>query len=315
MKMSSTNEHFSQAGLEEFLRFVPNLSQVLGVAENATAHFGYFLMERSGVRDITPKLIRACFDAAAVAAPSNISYTMKKSRAFVRTTGGTQLSRDARTGIENSLISRPELQPGQSIQTQESPVLEKARNVVVVHGRDKVIRDSMFQFLRALHLNPREWNQAVTQTGQASPYTGEIVEKLFEDAQAIVVLLTPDERVRLREDLAVNKSADDEGWQPRPNVFVEAGKALERDEVHTVLVKIGPVRIPSDLHGRNLVNLDDSSEQRHTLVQRLLAAGCAAQTAGADWLSTGRFKISLRRPKTRRRKRNEDRRPEKRVFR
>lgn len=61
-------------------------------------------------------------------------------------------------------------------------------------------------------------------------------------AQAIVVLLTPDEHVQLRRDLC---SSDDEflreeGFQPRANVLIEAGMALARAEARTVLVEAKP---------------------------------------------------------------------------
>jgi hypothetical protein len=156
------------------------------------------------------------------------------------------------------------------------------------------IRNSMFQFLTTLRLNPIEWNEAVRRTGLGSPYTGQVVDALFRDAQAIVVVLSPDEFVELRQDLVGADSNGGRGWQPRPNVFIEAGMALAKDEAHTILVQIGPIRLASDLHGRNLVKLDDSPQQRNTLVQRLLNAGCSAVTAGTDWLGAGTFGVPSR---------------------
>jgi predicted nucleotide-binding protein len=179
---------------------------------------------------------------------------------------------------------------------------EKSRNVVVVHGRDTVLRDSMFQLLRSLGLAPIEWSEAVRRTGRGAPYTGEVVDVLFQDAQAIVVILSPDERVEIRSDLKGDDSAENNGWQPRPNVFIEAGMAIAKDEPHTILIQIGAIRQASDLFGRNVIRFDGSATQRHELAERLRTAGCAVSTSGSDWLRVGSFGISSEHFKERRNK-------------
>ena len=45
----------------------------------------------------------------------------------------------------------------------------KDNSVFVVQGRDEALRKSMFAFLRALSLNPMEWEQAVHQAKGAKP--------------------------------------------------------------------------------------------------------------------------------------------------
>ena len=60
-------------------------------------------------------------------------------------------------------------------------------------------RDALFDFLRAVGLHPLEWSEAVGATGSASPYIGEILDAAFSVAQAVVVLLTPDDEARLRQ--------------------------------------------------------------------------------------------------------------------
>jgi len=47
-----------------------------------------------------------------------------------------------------------------------------SRAVFVVHGRNVAVRDSMFNFLRAIGLRPLEWETAVGLTAKASPYIG-----------------------------------------------------------------------------------------------------------------------------------------------
>jgi predicted nucleotide-binding protein len=301
MVKRSDDNSISREDLDSFLQGVPNNSEVTNTPELLVAHFGYFLTDRLGEQDITPKKIRSCYDAAVVPAPANIPYVMKKSKAFVRTSQGTKLSREVRARIHATFEHRVDAVPVTASLDHQMASADKTRNVVVVHGRDTVIRDSMFQFLTSLRLNPIEWNEAVRRTALGSPYIGQVLDALFRDAQAIVVILSPDESVELRHDLRTNDSNDDHGWQPRPNVFVEAGMALAKDEPHTILVRIDVVRVASDLLGRNLVNLDDSSAQRHTLAQRLLTAGCSVVTTGTDWLRVGTFivrsPISMRRRK------------------
>jgi hypothetical protein len=64
---------------------------------------------------------------------------------------------------------------------------------VLVHGRNKALSDAMFEFLRAIDLKPIEWDRAVELTEEAAPYIGQLLDTAFDHAQAVVVLMTPDE--------------------------------------------------------------------------------------------------------------------------
>ena len=113
-----------------------------------------------------------------------------------------------------------------------------ARVVFVVHGRNLVARDALFDFLRAIDLHPLEWSEAVRAAGRPSPYIGEILDGAFSRAQAVVVLLTPDDDARLRQQLWEASESPHEtvaAGQARPNVLFEAGMAMGRDERRTVL--------------------------------------------------------------------------------
>jgi hypothetical protein len=145
----------------------------------------------------------------------------------------------------------------------------------------------MFAFLLALDLNPVEWEDARQATGKASPYTGEIVEALFNTTQAAVVLFTGDEDVSLRESLRSEPAADERGVQSRPNVLFEAGLAFGKYPERTILVQIGPHRHVSDLLGRHMVHFDGSPEKRDPLRTRLRAAGCTVKEAGTRWVDAG----------------------------
>jgi predicted nucleotide-binding protein len=163
------------------------------------------------------------------------------------------------------------------------------RRVFVVHGRNDRARDGIFAFLRALGLMPIEWSQAISMTGQASPYIGDVLDTAFSGAQAIVVLFTPDEVAYLKPEFSLGH--DDPETKPseqaRPNVLFESGMALGRDPGRTVLVELGQVRAFSDVVGRHAVRLDGSPRTRNDLAQRLRTAGCSIDLSGTDWLTAG----------------------------
>jgi predicted nucleotide-binding protein len=170
------------------------------------------------------------------------------------------------------------------------------RNIFVVHGRDRLARSAMFEFLRALKLNPLEWSEIVCATGKASPYVGEVLATGFEMAQAVVVLLTPDDEVRLRKRFRKQDDAPFESGlsgQARPNVLFEAGMALGLQPDRTVIVELGALRPFSDVLGRHAIRMEDSSQCRQDVADRLKAARCAVDLSGRDWHTAGKFRECL----------------------
>jgi len=152
-------------------------------------------------------------------------------------------------------------------------------------------RDSMFAFLRAVGLKPIEWDQAVALTGKGSPYIGEVLDVAFDDAQAIVVLLTPDDIAYIRSEYASDEEDPEltPRGQARPNVLFEAGMAMGRNADRTLLVEMGDLRPFSDVGGRHALRLSDSPQSRKSLAERLRTAGCSVDFTGSDWLSAGDF--------------------------
>lgn len=163
------------------------------------------------------------------------------------------------------------------------------RKVFVVHGRNSSARDAVFAFLRSLGLEPIEWEHAIELTGEGTPYIGTVLDVAFSRAQAVVVLLTPDEITYLRSEYADgdNDPETNPAPQARPNVLFEAGMAMGRDSDRTVLVEFGQVREFTDVTGRHRVRLDNSAKKRKSLAQRLRTAGCAVNMVGDDWLRDG----------------------------
>jgi Predicted nucleotide-binding protein containing TIR-like domain len=168
---------------------------------------------------------------------------------------------------------------------------ERSRKVFVVHGRNKAARVAMFTFLRAIGLSPIEWSQALAMSGQASPYIGDVLDAALEAAQAVVVLLTPDEIASLRAEYADGDEDPDAtpSAQARPNVLFEAGLALGRAPKRTVLAELGKVRRFSDIAGRHVVRIGDSVASRQEIAARLRTAGCAVDLTGTDWHTAGDF--------------------------
>ncbi len=175
---------------------------------------------------------------------------------------------------------------------EENRVMPDPHKIFVVHGRNEKTRKDFFSFLRALDLKPIEWSEALHLTGKASPYIGEILDTAFNNSQAIVVLLTPDDEVRLRRELWSSLENEEEKlflMQARPNVLFEAGMAFGRYPDRTLLVEIGRLKQFSDVAGRHVVRLTNEPGNRKEIANRLKTAGCSVSTDGSDWLNIGDF--------------------------
>lgn len=199
--------------LDAFLSSIPGSSAVLAKHTDAVALFGFFLSEIVD-QPITPGAIIECYGAAHLRAPRNVSDTMSRSGAFVRSRTGWGLQREAMARLK-ALV--PTVIPAAS----NASDAERRRTVMVVYGRDEATRVDMFNVLRSLNLKPVEWNEAVIRTGKSSPYVGEILTAAFDMAQAFLVLMTPDEQVVLRAELRKDARESEGALQPRPNVILE----------------------------------------------------------------------------------------------
>ena len=140
------------------------------------------------------------------------------------------------------------------------------RKVFVVHGRNEAANDALFHFLRAIGLNPIEWSQAISLTGKPAPYIGEVLDAAFSNAQAIVGLLTGDDVAKLRGEFVRPNDPSFEKQltvQARPNVIFEAGMALGRHDDRTVIIELRELRPFTDILGRHLIKLNDSTARSH----------------------------------------------------
>lgn len=175
---------------------------------------------------------------------------------------------------------------------QQGARTDQARHVFVVHGRDEQARQVMFDLLRKLDLKPLEWEPLVRAAGGGSPYLGDVVASAPSLAQAALVLLTPDDVVRLHPELHAPREHGYEvtqTCQPRPNVLLELGMVLMAYPERTVIVEFGDLRPIADLAGRNVIRFDGSAVAVGKIVGRLERAGCAVDDSGADWRDTRSF--------------------------
>ena len=219
---------------------------------------------------------------------------------FLDIVGPSNNERIARKGkdVTDEFITGP---PGSGPKTTHNAQKEVrpaagTRDVFVVHGRNNDANTALFEFLRSIDLHPLEWSEVASLTGKPSPYIGEILDTAFSHAHAVVVLLTPDDEAWLKYPFRVDNDPPHETQltgQARPNVLFEAGMAMGRDETRTVLVELGNLRPFSDMAGRHVIRMNNSSQRRQELAQRLEAAGCPVNLVGTDWHTAGDFESAI----------------------
>lgn len=150
----------------------------------------------------------------------------------------------------------------------------------------------MFAFLKRLGLTPLDWDDLVAGTGKAAPYVGEVLDHAFTVAKAVVVLFTPDDEARLRDEFHDGEDAEyetDLTPQARPNVLFEAGMALASYPTSTVLVELGRLRPFSDLYGRHVVRLNGTKERLRDIAKRLETAECDVAPTDDSWDDPSQF--------------------------
>lgn len=238
---------------------------------------------------------------AAVALAGDLGININKA-AYATDQERLQISA-ARTGVTpqsggSGRDASPRRTEGVRAKSRPAAPTRKSNSVMVVHGRNIPVRDALYEFLRALGLNPMEFSHGVKATRTGAPVIKEVLDAMFTKAAAVVVLFTPDDEARLRKEFRKSSDASFERkltGQARPNVLFEAGRAFGSHPDSTILVQVGNHRQLSDLGGVHFVYLGDDPASRNDLASRLETAGCAVDRAGTDWLKAGRFDSARRR--------------------
>jgi predicted nucleotide-binding protein len=161
-----------------------------------------------------------------------------------------------------------------------------------VHGRDRALAPTFRDLLRAVGLEPLEWEQLVRATQTTAPFLGDVVAGAPGLAQATLVLLSPDDIVELHPGLFLGNDRLAErarSMQARPNVYFELGLAMMACPERTVVVEVGDMRQAGDLAGLNVIRFTGSLPDINKVLDRLAQAGCPVDRCGTDWMDPGRF--------------------------
>ncbi|MBD3353869.1 MAG: hypothetical protein GF364_20470 [Candidatus Lokiarchaeota archaeon] len=162
----------------------------------------------------------------------------------------------------------------------------------IVHGRNTQIKDELVKFLRSINIECKEFIDAVNQLKDPNPMIYEMIASLFDRADCVIILMTPDEKVQLRDkfwngfDSIIDK---DIRFQPRPNVIFEAGLAFGINKKKTILVKWGDIYDFSDISGMHFLSLNNSRKSRSDLIKKLKASGLKIKIINEEWLKIGEF--------------------------
>lgn len=201
-------------------------------------------------------------------------------------------------GLRNpTTVSLPPSDPHRRADKAQASKSAPTRNnsIFVVHGRDTKLTEDMYSFLRALGLFPMEWNDAIKAAkGGANPNVGDVINHAMNKVQGVMVLFSPDEQAKLKGKFASSLDrkkglATLEG-QPRPNVILEAGLALGAHSDKTILVQVGDIREISDIAGKHMVHLSNTTASRKALAMRLRdKLKFKVNIDGDAWMDVGNF--------------------------
>lgn len=168
------------------------------------------------------------------------------------------------------------------------------RKIFVVHGRDMRPVSVIQQYLQHLHLEMMSWSAARALTGKPSPHTYEIVEAGMRGAAAVLVIFSPDDLARVKDDFSDDDDPDRAlQGQARQNVLLEAGMAFAMSRERTVFVQTARTREISDIAGFNWVPLNGLYDSRKDLKERLVQAGATVRSGDFDLMDrlAGPFRV------------------------
>lgn len=187
--------------------------------------------------------------------------------------------------------------PGTSSPVADLTVEPSSRRYVfVVRGRDTATYAALEEFLRSIDLRIVTWEEAARGVGSGTPLTLDIVRAGIDIADAVIVLMTPDDLGHVKPEFHDTRDHPNESrpsGQARQNVVFEAGWAIALNPSKVVLIRSGDVRPLSDIDGLNYVWLTDDVSSRRTLIGRLKNCGLEIDDNHDRWRTAGRFPVSV----------------------
>jgi predicted nucleotide-binding protein len=138
------------------------------------------------------------------------------------------------------------------------------------------------------------WSEAVRLTGEAQPHTYDIVHAGMTHAAAIIVIFSPDDLARVKDDFSEMDDPDrTPQGQARQNVTLEAGMAFAMAPKRTIFVKSQATREISDIAGFNWVKLNGEYDSRADLKNRLEIAGADLRPQSENLMDprAGNFRV------------------------
>lgn len=169
------------------------------------------------------------------------------------------------------------------------------KKIFVVHGRDLRPVEILASYLQFLHLEIMPWSAAVDLADGTQPHTYDIVKAGIENAAAVIVIFSPDDLARIKDEFSNDDDPDrTPTGQVRPNVLLEAGMAFALARERTIFLQSANTRAISDIAGFNWIKLNGNWDSRNDLKNRLEKAGADIRKGNFDLMDSlaGPFSVA-----------------------
>lgn len=150
-------------------------------------------------------------------------------------------------------------------------------NITTIQQFFEEVGLTTFQRKNVVELAWKERSFVEKELMEATPFIGDELTITFKYAQAVIVFLTGEERVRLCKEFWRKDDGRFEKifcLQPSQEQIFEAGYAFGTFPRRTILVQIGDVRPFSDIAGMHILRFAGTNEDYNLLRARLSLAGC-----------------------------------------
>jgi predicted nucleotide-binding protein len=169
----------------------------------------------------------------------------------------------------------------------DSP-LDRSSYVCVARQSNVQAGEALYSFLQELGLQIITREMAAIWTRDGSPFALETMKEIFRGTQAVVILFSEDERVRLSRSLKKSNSENKFVSRPSLDLVFEAGYAFGCFPGNVILLRTKRVSLFSDIDGRYIAEFSETKAERLNLIRRLRTVGCTLTiTTGALRISSG----------------------------